>query len=189
MGSYIPATAAEQQEMLTACGVHSVEDLFAVVPEDVRLKELNIPSGLTELEVAEKMTALAEKNKRFSSVFRGAGAYKHYIPAIVKTITSKEEFVTAYTPYQAEISQGVLQSIFEYQTQMCELMGVDVANASVYDGATAAAEAVFTYKNANAPVLLYLKQWILKLWSCSTLTAPAAMFPLLLFLLKITQLI
>lgn len=143
MGSYIPATAAEQQEMLTACSVHSVEDLFAVVPEDVRLKELNIPSGLTELEVAEKMTALAEKNKRFSSVFRGAGAYKHYIPAIVKTITSKEEFVTAYTPYQAEISQGVLQSIFEYQTQMCELMGVDVANASVYDGATAAAEAVF----------------------------------------------
>lgn len=143
MGSYIPATAAEQQEMLTACGMHSMEDLFAVVPEDVRLKELNIPRGLTELEVAEKMTALAEKNKRFSSVFRGAGAYKHYIPAIVKTITSKEEFVTAYTPYQAEISQGVLQSIFEYQTQMCELMGMDVANASVYDGATAAAEAVF----------------------------------------------
>lgn len=143
MGSYIPATPAEQQEMLTACGMHSMEDLFAVVPENVRLKELNIPAGLTELEVSEKLTALAEKNKRFSSVFRGAGAYKHYIPAIVKTITSKEEFVTAYTPYQAEISQGVLQSIFEYQTQMCELMGMDVANASVYDGATAAAEAVF----------------------------------------------
>lgn len=142
MGSYIPATAAEQQEMLTACGMHSMEDLFAVVPENVRLKELNLPAGLTELEVAEKMTGLAEKNKRFSSIFRGAGAYKHYIPAIVKTITSKEEFVTAYTPYQAEISQGVLQSIFEYQTQMCELMGMDVANASVYDGATAAAEAV-----------------------------------------------
>ena len=143
MGSYIPATAAEQQEMLQECGMQTMDDLFAVVPEQVRLKELNIPEGLTELEVAEKMTALAEKNKRFSSVFRGAGAYKHYIPAIVKTITSKEEFVTAYTPYQAEISQGVLQSIFEYQTQMCELMGMDVANASVYDGATAAAEAVF----------------------------------------------
>ena len=143
MGSYIPATAAEQQEMLTACGMQAMDDLFAVVPEDVRLKELNLPEGLTELEVTEKMTALAEKNKRFSSVFRGAGAYKHYIPAIVKTITSKEEFVTAYTPYQAEISQGVLQSIFEYQTQMCELMGMDVSNASVYDGATAAAEAVF----------------------------------------------
>lgn len=143
MGSYIPATAAEQQEMLTACGMQTMDDLFAVVPEDVRLKELNLPEGLTELEVTEKMTALAEKNKRFSSVFRGAGAYKHYIPAIVKTITSKEEFVTAYTPYQAEISQGVLQSIFEYQTQMCELMGMDVSNASVYDGATAAAEAVF----------------------------------------------
>lgn len=143
MGSYIPATAAEQQEMLTACGMQAMDDLFAVVPEDVRLKELNLPEGLTELEVTEKMTALAEKNKRFSSVFRGAGAYKHYIPAVVKTITSKEEFVTAYTPYQAEISQGVLQSIFEYQTQMCELMGMDVSNASVYDGATAAAEAVF----------------------------------------------
>ena len=143
MGSYIPATAAEQQEMLTACGMQAMDDLFAVVPEDVRLKELNLPEGLTELEVTEKMTALAEKNKRFSSVFRGAGAYKHYIPAIVKTITSKEEFVTAYTPYQAEISQGVLQSIFEYQTQMCELMDMDVSNASVYDGATAAAEAVF----------------------------------------------
>lgn len=143
MGSYIPATAAEQQEMLTACGMQAMDDLFAVVPEDVRLKELNLPEGLTELEVTEKMTALAEENKRFSSVFRGAGAYKHYIPAIVKTITSKEEFVTAYTPYQAEISQGVLQSIFEYQTQMCELMGMDVSNASVYDGATAAAEAVF----------------------------------------------
>ena len=89
------------------------------------------------------MASLAEKNRVFRSVFRGAGAYRHYIRSIVKTVTSKEEFLTAYTPYQAEISQGVLQSIFEYQTQMCELTGMEVSNASVYDGAVAAAEAIF----------------------------------------------
>ena len=107
------------------------------------MKNLDLPEGLSEWEVSERMAALAGKNRVFRSVFRGAGAYRHYIPAIVKTVTSKEEFLTAYTPYQAEISQGVLQSIFEYQTQLCELTGMDVSNASVYDGAVAAAEAVF----------------------------------------------
>lgn len=143
MGSYIPSTAQERQKMLSAMGMSSTDELYASVPESVRLKELNIPSGCTELEVREKITGMAGKNKVFSSIFRGAGAYNHYIPSIVKTITSKEEFVTAYTPYQAEISQGVLQSIFEYQTEMCQLTGMDVSNASVYDGAVAAAEAVF----------------------------------------------
>ena len=94
------------------------------------------------MEVSRKVRDMADKNVRFRSIFRGAGAYRHYIPAVVKTVTSREEFVTAYTPYQAEISQGVLQSIFEYQTQICELTGMDVSNASVYDGAVAAAEAV-----------------------------------------------
>ena len=143
MGSYIPATPEERQQMLSAIGLKSVEDLYAVVPPEVRLKELNLPEGLSELEVSQRMAALADQNTRFPSIFRGAGSYHHYIPSVVKTITSKEEFVTAYTPYQAEISQGVLQSIFEYQTQMCELTGMDVSNASVYDGAVAAAEAVF----------------------------------------------
>ncbi len=143
MGSYIPATTDEQQKMLSALGLTSTEELFAAVPEEVRVHGLDLPDGMSELEVAQAVSALADRNTRFTSVFRGAGAYRHFIPAIVKSVTSKEEFVTAYTPYQAEISQGVLQSIFEYQTQMCELTGMDASNASVYDGAVAAAEAVF----------------------------------------------
>ena len=142
MGSYIPSTGEERQAMLQAIGLTSTDPLFDVVPESVRVKSLDLPEGLSELEVGQKMAELAAKNRVFPSVFRGAGAYRHYIPSIVKTVTSKEEFLTAYTPYQAEISQGVLQSIFEYQTQMCELTGMDVSNASVYDGAVAAAEAV-----------------------------------------------
>ena len=142
MGSYVPSTAAEQQAMLETLGLQSMQDLFAAVPAEVRIDRLNLPAGLSEMEVLQKMTAISERNTRFTSIFRGAGSYHHYIPSIVKTVTSKEEFVTAYTPYQAEISQGVLQSVFEYQTQMCELTGMDVSNASVYDGAVAAAEAV-----------------------------------------------
>lgn len=142
MGSYIPGTEQERLDMLHAIGMSAADELYSMVPEQVRLHGLNLPEGQSELEVTEKMTALADKNTVFRSVFRGAGAYRHYIPAVVKSITSKEEFVTAYTPYQAEISQGVLQSIFEYQTQICELTGMEVSNASVYDGATAAAEAV-----------------------------------------------
>ena len=143
MGRYIPETKAQQEEMLKQIGLSSLDDLYESVPEQARLKDLQIPEGKSELEVYEEMCDIANKNTVFRSVFRGAGVYKRYIPAIVKTITSKEEFLTAYTPYQAEISQGVLQSIYEYQTQMCELSGLDVSNASVYDGAVAAAEALF----------------------------------------------
>ena len=143
MGSYVPSTAQERQEMLASIGLCSIDELFSHIPDSLKLKgELNLPSGKSELEVCRTMEHIAAQNIAFDSIFRGAGAYDHYIPAIVKSVTGKEEFVTAYTPYQAEISQGVLQSIFEYQTMICELTGMDVSNASVYDGSTAAAEAV-----------------------------------------------
>lgn len=142
MGSYIPSTREERLSMLESIGMHSFDELYADIPEKLHFKDgLSLPSGLSELEVSRKMEEIAEKNTQFTHIFRGAGSYHHYIPAIVKQVTSKEEFITAYTPYQAEISQGLLQSIFEYQTMICELTGMDVSNASVYDGATAAAEA------------------------------------------------
>lgn len=143
MGRYVPYTDEEKQAMLDAVGISSVDELYKDVPEAARLDELNIPEGLSELEADRSMADMAAENTVFRSIFRGAGSYDHYIPAIVKSVTSKEKFVTSYTPYQAEISQGILQSIFEYQTQICELTGMDVSNASVYDGAVAAAEAVF----------------------------------------------
>lgn len=142
MSDYIPNTKKTQQAMLESIGLHDFDELFASIPNSVKLKELNLPSGLSEMEVQRKLAALANTNTIYPTVFRGAGAYRHYIPSIVKSVLSKEEFLTAYTPYQAEISQGVLQSIFEFQTMICELCGMDVANASVYDGANAAAEAV-----------------------------------------------
>ena len=141
MGNYIANSAKETEEMLKAIGKPSVESLFEDIPQDMLAGKLNLPEGLSEMEVARRMRELAAKNIVFKTVLRGAGSYRHYIPAAVKAITSKEEFVTAYTPYQAEISQGVLQSIYEYQSMICALTGMDAANASVYDGATAAAEA------------------------------------------------
>lgn len=143
MGSYVPGTREEEQEMLLSLGYSDIEDLFLSIPREVRLnRELNIPKGLSEFEVRDKLTKLASKNTVFTKIFRGGGAYYHYIPAAVKQIVSKEEFITAYTPYQAEISQGTLQAIFEFQTMICELTSMEVSNASVYDGACAAAEAV-----------------------------------------------
>lgn len=142
MGSYVPHTAAECEEMLRTIGLETIDELYADVPPEVKLASLDLPEGLSELQVAREMESLAQKNKVYRTIFRGAGAYRHYIPAAVRAIASKEEFVTAYTPYQAEISQGILQAIFEYQTMICELTGMAVSNASVYDGAAAAAEAV-----------------------------------------------
>lgn len=143
MGSYVPNTLDERQAMLESMGYQSIDDLFQHIPDEVKIKDgLNLPAGMSELEVGRKMKKIAGKNQVFESIFRGAGAYRHYIPAIVKTVTSKENLLTAYTPYQAEISQGILQSIFEYQTMISDLTGLDVSNACVYDGASAAAEAV-----------------------------------------------
>ncbi len=155
MASYVPSTPAQRQEMLKAVGVEGFRELFRDVPEQVYLDEpLQIPQGLSELEVREKVQAMAQKNRVYSTVLRGAGAYDHYIPSIVRYIPAKEEFLTAYTPYQAEMSQGILQSIFEYQTMICSLTGMDVSNASVYDGATAAAEAAAMCRDRKRRVTL-----------------------------------
>ena len=155
MGSYVPSTPAQRQEMLEAIGLHDFRQLYRDVPEQMLLREpLGIPDGMSELEVSRTMTAMAARNTAYSAILRGAGAYDHYIPSLVKYVPAKEEFLTAYTPYQAEMSQGLLQSIFEYQTMICELTGMDVSNASVYDGATAAAEAAAMCRERKRRVTL-----------------------------------
>lgn len=143
MAGFVVNTKEQQLAMLKEIGKESFDDLFQSIPSNLRLEVgLNLPEGISEFEALAKMQALADENIQFKTILRGAGAYKHYIPSVVTHLASREEFVTAYTPYQAEISQGILQSIFEYQTMICELTGMDVSNASVYDGATAASEAI-----------------------------------------------
>jgi len=155
MGSYIPSTRDERLEMLRTVGVSSYRELYKDVPQEMYLdRPLNIPEGKSELEVGRTVRAMAEKNRVFPTVLRGVGAYDHYIPSIVKYIPAKEEFLTAYTPYQAEMSQGILQSIFEYQTMICEITGMDISNASVYDGATAAAEAAAMCRDRKRRITL-----------------------------------
>ncbi len=142
--SYIPHTEAERQQMLAAIGVTTIEDLFEAVPASHRFPKLNMPAPMSEMEVTAEMQALAESNEHAGdfAIFRGAGAYHHFVPSVVNHILLRGEFYTAYTPYQPEMSQGTLQSIFEYQSMMCALTGMDAANASHYDGATSLAEAV-----------------------------------------------
>ena len=155
MGSYVPSTDKERQQMLNAIGLGSFSELYKDVPGEMYLSDgLNLPAGMSELEVRRNISAMADKNTVFETILRGAGAYDHVIPSIVSYIPAKEEFLTAYTPYQAEMSQGILQSIFEYQTMMCELTGMDVSNASVYDGATAAAEAAAMCRDRKRTVTL-----------------------------------
>jgi glycine dehydrogenase subunit 1 len=141
---YLPMTDTDRHEMLKEIGVQSVDELFADIPEKVRFKgELNISKALDETELTRYMLQLANRNANtleYSS-FLGAGTYEHYIPSVVNHVISRSEFYTAYTPYQPEISQGELQAIFEFQTMICELTGMDVANSSMYDGPTALAEA------------------------------------------------
>ncbi len=153
--SYVPSTPEQRQEMLRAVGAEDFKALYRDVPQEVLLdRPLDLPEGMSELEVSRTMGEMAAKNRLFPTILRGAGAYDHYIPAVVRSIPAKEEFLTAYTPYQAEMSQGVLQSIFEYQTMICELTGMDVSNASVYDGATAAAEAAAMCRDRKRRVTL-----------------------------------
>jgi glycine dehydrogenase subunit 1 len=147
--SYVPHTDADRAEMLAAIGVEQVEDLFHDVPAACRFPEINLPEPLSEMEIMAELQAMSEENLdtgHFSS-FLGAGAYDHYVPRLVDHIISRSEFYTAYTPYQPEISQGTLQSIFEYQSMICALTGMEVANASHYDGATSTAEAVIMALN------------------------------------------
>ncbi|HMV48041.1 MAG TPA: aminomethyl-transferring glycine dehydrogenase subunit GcvPA [Blastocatellia bacterium] len=145
---YIPNSAQEREAMLREMGRESISDLFKGIPDNLQLKRLlDLPAALSETDTLNYFRSLAERNttrltgERMTS-FLGAGAYDHFIPTIIDTLISRSEFYTSYTPYQPEISQGTLQAIFEYQTMICELTGMDVSNASLYDGSTAAAEAV-----------------------------------------------
>jgi len=140
---YLPKSPAERQEMLAAIGVKSVEELFSTIPEVYRLKKpLNLPGPLSEPEIIEYFQARAAENSLGYTSFLGAGVYNHLRSVITDTVLQRGEFLTSYTPYQAEISQGTLQAIFEFQTLMCQLTGQEVANASMYDGSTATTEAV-----------------------------------------------
>jgi glycine dehydrogenase subunit 1 len=143
--SYVLNTPPEQQEMLQSIGAQSIADLFSAIPEPLRLsRPLNVPEALTEIELTRHMTDLAKRNRCADDAvcFLGGGSYDHFIPAAVDACASRGEYYTAYTPYQAEASQGSLQAFFEYQTLICELTGMDVANASLYEGGSAVAESV-----------------------------------------------
>ncbi len=148
--SYLSVTDADRSAMLDAIGVSSVEELFSDIPRGVRFeRELSVPPALTEAELQRHLEELASRNVVDEVCFLGAGIYDHYVPAVVDAVLQRGELLTAYTPYQPEMSQGVLQAIFEYQTAICELTGMDVSNASGYDGATVAADACFVAKHAT----------------------------------------
>ncbi len=150
--SYLSLTDRDREEMLGSIGVSSVEELFVDIPAGVRFdRELDVPRALSEPELVAHLSELAIKNVHTGAQlsFLGAGIYDHYVPAVVDAVLSRGELLTAYTPYQPEMSQGVLQAIFEYQTAICELTGMDVSNASGYDGTTVAADACYVAKHAT----------------------------------------
>jgi glycine dehydrogenase subunit 1 len=140
---YLPKSPAERKQMLAEIGVAAIDDLFAMIPAEYRLdRDLDVPRAHAESEIIDYFKAAGAKNATDYASFLGAGAYRHYRPVIIDSLIQRGEFLTSYTPYQAEISQGTLQAIFEFQTMIAELTGMDVANASMYDGSTGAAEAV-----------------------------------------------
>lgn len=140
---YFPHTEADIEQMLQRIGVGSLDDLYAEIPESVVWKkEYNLPSSMSELEIRNYFSELGKKNTSLT-LFAGAGAYDHYAPSVIGQLISRSEFLTAYTPYQPEISQGTLQYIFEFQSMISELTGLECTNASMYDGPTATAEAMF----------------------------------------------
>jgi len=140
---YLPKSPADREALLKAIGARSINDLFAPIPAEYRLeRDLKVPRQMAESEIVDWFRERSRENGDGYCAFLGAGAYAHYRPVIIDSLISRGEFLTAYTPYQAEVSQGTLQSIFEFQTMICELTGMEVANASMYDGSTAAAEAV-----------------------------------------------
>ncbi len=140
---YLPKSPAERNSMLEKIGANHVDDLFVAIPEEYRLRrDLKIPPQMGESEIIEYFRKAAAQNGSGYASFLGAGCYRHYRPVVIDSIVQRGEFLTSYTPYQAEITQGTLQAIFEFQTMICELTGMDVANASMYDGSTGAAEAV-----------------------------------------------
>jgi glycine dehydrogenase subunit 1 len=152
MHRYIPNIDSDAKRMLEAVGASSMEDLFKDIPKELQLgRELDIEGPYSEMEIVRHMNNLSNKNKSTDDLvcFLGAGAYDHYIPSLIKHIAGRSEFFTAYTPYQPEISQGTLQAIFEYQTMICSLTGMDVTNASMYDGATACGEAAVMAADAT----------------------------------------
>jgi glycine dehydrogenase subunit 1 len=148
---YIPHSEEDRKAMLAAIGVRSIDELFQDVPEHARFPELDLPAALSEMEVRWELETLAGADFTTADgpCFLGAGAYRHFVPAAVDAVLSRGEFYTAYTPYQPEVSQGTLQAIFEYQTMICDLTGMEVSNASHYDGATATAEAVIAAINVR----------------------------------------
>lgn len=148
---YIPNTEANQKEMLDAIGVSSLKDLFNDVPEAYRFPELKLPKAASEIEILDELYGMALKNSTTGcfATFLGAGAYNHFVPSVVPALAGRGEFLTAYTPYQPEVSQGTLQAIFEYQSMIAELTGMEVVNASHYDGATSMAEAAIMSVNVS----------------------------------------
>jgi glycine dehydrogenase subunit 1 len=151
--TYILNTAADQQAMLDAIGARKIDDLFRNIPDKLRLhRQLQVPRALTEIELQQHMAELAAKNQSADNAvcFLGGGSYDHFIPAVVDAVASRSEFYTAYTPYQAEASQGSLQAFYEYQTLICQLTGMDVANASLYEGGSAVAESVLMALSIHA---------------------------------------